>query len=50
MQLENKDELDRRGYQECAFCRFDSGDGYLSAMLNNADPEDMGLSPMGERP
>jgi len=47
MVVEDEQELRRRGYQPCQYCLCDN---YGPSLLSNADPEDMGLSPMGERP
>ena len=51
MVVEDKHELDRRGYQMCTYCRQRERGGhtYTSDMLNNSQPEDIGLSKMGER-
>lgn len=47
MAKESKAELRRRGYMPCQYCL---REGYGPGVLAKANPEDMGLSPMGERP
>ena len=46
MSEESETELRRRGYQPCSYCL---SEGYGPSLLTNADPEDGGLSPIGER-
>jgi len=47
----DRQELDRSGWMRCSNCRKLDGDGpyHIQEFLESANPEDIGLSKMGER-